>query len=639
MPPLGRPRRDPWAALTDLPAGFIVGQRPNSGYYVAEDIARIDLREGYTAYYPYSVHSGVRLYADRVEALRKWAKDAGLHLMAEHRSSRITLETTEGVVTMVYRPAKTWIVSPTPESLTVNYGGTLFDEEVPDEVECVHCGETHKPFTFVCPTANKALYCPACDRRNVTVGLGWTSRPRRAVYWCSECGGTCGESGCEAVINPSWEYCDAHAEHRACVGCATSLEWRPNHESHTERDITQFGDNYVCSDCAPYACVGCFSVLHDHTLRAVDGAYNDAPVCGNCRRNTLRHTSEDFDVDAAERVGALLTLPGREVIRKVGIEIEGAEGTHNGNVLARDFYNLGLSRVHTQASHNSGTGLGFAHVENDSSVDWEAVIGPVNMTDEAEVEKLNLAVSAIREHVHGGRLKLDLRCGLHIHVGAEAVGLPQAYNLSHLFTYLEDPIFRIGAAKWAAHRACRGSDYCLPIPKYTRKTEFFLRSGSTARSNHYYALSFQNYIAQATRNCACGAVGAGFWDECTCPNLGKCTFEFRLFNTTANPRKLFAYIALCQALVAKAVDMPEIKDPDTSFPGMAFNRQPVKSVGNLDELIDLWRPRLRYIFTELPLTEDEKSALRYCVRNSELAGPLNEGELNDLMETKEVVGA
>lgn len=356
------------------------------------------------------------------------------------------------------------------------------------------------------------------------------------------------------------------------------------------------------------------------------------PVCQDCQRNVLRLEVESFDEDASDTLESLRTIPGRETIRNCGIEIEGANGSGGGNELAAVLYRAGLSTTKTMTDHGSGTRYGLVHVEYDSTVDWEAVIGPLNMAASDHVKTLDSVMKAIRSEIKKGTLKLDLRCGLHIHVGAERTSLAKAYNLSHIFTYLEDPFFRIGAAKWPFHRGSQGSNYAAPVPKHSRKLDFYTQQGgrrTPGRENHYYALSFSNYFNSMMRNCACGAAGAGMWDECTCPNLGKCTFEFRLFNTTANMRKLRAYLALSQAMVAKAVSLPEIARPNEEFPGLPFNQRVFKEMEDVEagELVDAWKPRIAYIFNELPLTTDEKEAVLYCVRNCEIAQGLSDDEI------------
>jgi len=192
------------------------------------------------------------------------------------------------------------------------------------------------------------------------------------------------------------------------------------------------------------------------------------------------------------------------------------------------------------------------------------------------------------------------------------------------------------------HRSLHTENSSRSIPKYTRKTEFYNYQGGEGggHDDHYFALSFQNYFNSMLGDCMCGARAGGFWDECTC-NLTKCTFEFRLFNTTANPRKLLAYLALCQALVAKAISMPEIKAPAATFPGLPFVRKTLKNMTDDERtyLTEAWKPRLEFIMNELPLTEEEKNAITYCMLHSEIAVGLGDQAVLDLTAREQEVTA
>jgi hypothetical protein len=119
--------------------------------------------------------------------------------------------------------------------------------------------------------------------------------------------------------------------------------------------------------------------------------------------------------------------------------------------------------------------------------------------------------------------------------------------------------------------------------------------------------------------CECGARRYGIWEECTC-SLDKCTFEFRLFNTTSNPKKLHAYLALTQALVAKAIQIDEIRNAD-DFPALGFVDSTYKNFGAglKTTMHEKWTSRMNWIMNELPLTDEEKDSIMYVVDNSELA--------------------
>ena len=120
------------------------------------------------------------------------------------------------------------------------------------------------------------------------------------------------------------------------------------------------------------------------------------------------------------------------------------------------------------------------------------------------------------------------------------------------------------------------------------------------------ALNLSNFLA-SRGYCSCGAFDFGTWSECTCP-LEKATVEFRVFNATANKRKIRAYTALCLALVAYAENHTCTAE---SHPVAAW-----RGTAQLDS--ETAYNRLHFILRELPLTEEEREDIRYCAERSSL---------------------
>jgi hypothetical protein len=394
-------------------------------------------------------------------------------------------------------------------------------------------------------------------------------------------------------------------------------------------------DRGVCAACNERMCPECGNFSR-HALQW--SPTQERMLCRNCWQGSVSDVSETTDEEHDKDTAEIPSIPGRENIRMCGIELEGANGSRDGSHLARALYNAGLSPYNGVQGYHHGAGA-FIHVENDSSVDWEVVMGPLNPADAEMMKSVNQAMKIIRQGIKAGAYKLDLRCGLHVHVGAEGFGLAQAFNLNTLFSYVEDVMFRLAAAKWPMHRSMTGSPYCDPVQKSTSKLAFGREVGlDEARDARRVALNFRNYFQRMLNNCRCGAVRFDSWEDCTC-DLGKCTFEFRLFNSTANPRKLHAYLALAQALVAKAGELPEIENPEQEFPAQTFIAKPLKGMAE-DERIQAmadWLPRLRWILTDLPLTDDERQSILYCIQNSDL-GSLGDqlDEFSHIIDTEEV---
>lgn len=503
----------------------------------------------------------------------------------------------------VSRPLRFFVGRENPESpFEFNSG-----QEWEDDFTCPHCGEIHPAYTASCN--GLAFSCVACRAENVPlVDTGYNTA-------CTTCAHACDVDGCDTwILVENRIYCEDHRMEAYCAGCDTYME-----RSTEDDPFIRVADGHIyCENCSELVCENCRRFYRRGLTWNSDLEMNVCRRCLFVGADGTTGESFDEDADMTNKAMQIPTIPGRENVRQCGIEIEGANGTSNGDELALALYGAGLSAIDEMAGYHHGNGSGFAHVERDSSVDWEVVIGPLNPAHQGQVRNLNSVVRIIREHIKDGRLGLDLRAGCHIHVEAARTSLTGAFNLNTLFAYLEDVIFRLAAARWPVHRAIMDTHYTAPIPKDLRKLQF-ARAHNNDEDARYYALSFQNYFSRVLGNCHCGAVRYDSWEECAC-DLGKCTFEFRVFNTTANPRKLHAYMALAQSLVAKAMSLGDLDNASDTFPALEFRTRRFKDMPETEqeEITGLWRDRLAWMFNELPLTDAEKESIAYCIRHSEL---------------------
>lgn len=597
------PETTGWWNELALPEAFIW-----QNYPVSEDLPG----------FVYPTNLNAPEFPEQVQALRTWASENGLQVDV----FRVRESYGDGV-TFSHQPRTIRIARDTVVMDSTEY-------EWASSFMCPWCEQEHIPYTIYCPTADRNIACASCARTYTTADS--LRRISDNSLACSMCVRECGMGDCQTTIETGWYYCEEHGRRAYCGSCDARME--AGVEDDVEWRVTEeYGT--VCESCAARICSECDT----YSRRGLDYLpETQAYVCRRCWMGKVYGgNEEEFDNDAGmtNRALRIPTIPGRESIRNCGVEIEGANGEGDGENLAQAFYAAGLSTLDTMAGYHHGRGSGFAHVEADSSVDWEAVIGPLNPANTSEVSSLNRALRTIRGMVKDGTLGLDLRAGCHIHVGAEGVSLDGAFNLNTLFSYIEDVIFRLGAARWPVHRAIQDTHYTQPVPKLERKLEF--ARSHNEEGSRYYALSFSNYFASLFNNCHCGAVRYDSWEDCTC-DLGKCTFEFRVFNTTANPRKLHAYLALTQALVAKAMTMGKLSDPGTLFPALAFVPRRFKDMAEseADVLVSEWCTRLEWMFNELPLTDAEKESVAYCIRHSELE-QVGEEFINDLLATQQVI--
>ncbi len=478
------------------------------------------------------------------------------------------------------------------------------------------CGEELDYPTFKCPSCEELVYCSACR--------DFTARSIFDETWgayCDRCGGQC--TDCDGEFHVNWRSCPDCFPRVNCRGCSRTLFIdREEIRTHEVEGATYS----YCVSCYEGICHSCGMVVDPEQIIEDEGH-----SCINC---VSRNNNEEWDESSVDNL-LIPTIPGREVIRLVGVEIEGANGEglngrDGGNTLARALYDAGLSGSYAMNGYHSGN-QSKVYVERDSSVDWEMVVGPLNVANPLDVDLLNSSVRVIRGFINDKTLKLDMRAGMHVHVGAEKVPFHNAYNLHKLYMYMEDFLYRLGAAKWPYHRSVnrRGRDQAGKSPGTSGKLNF----AQTFSGQRYYGLSFDNYFARYFESCSCGARSYGLFDECTC-DLGKCTFEFRLFNTTANTVKIHAYLAICQSLVAKAIELDEITD-EREYPALDFVKAKVPDMhhSTRSKYIREWEKRIVFVNEQLPLTPEEKKSIHYCVMNSELGKVVTNADI--LLETEE----
>lgn len=349
--------------------------------------------------------------------------------------------------------------------------------------------------------------------------------------------------------------------------------------------------------------------------------YDMAPAA---RAEPEKEETTDDDPDVPMNSLLFRSLSNRPM-RMVSFEQEIGLG---GNYIAEQLHDAGFGTadhmVEYHASHNhepgrrpEGTPRPFVTVEEDTSVAAELVWSCMDLDVPDHATKLEDGLELIRQAIRQKRLKLDMRCGGHIHVDVSDYVPRNAASLYYLGCYLEDTVYRLSSANWKCHRTeIARENYAPVVRKGAVRTSDALMLAGADRS----WLNFTHLInARSGRSCGCGAAAYGLWDECTCP-VRQCTIEFRVFNTTANPIKLRAYIALCVSMIQYARDNTVTGE---KFPEFAWN-------GRSDDLhMGKSIERLDFIMTQLPMEDADRKAIMYCVKNSSLAPCL------DAIERKE----
>jgi len=288
--------------------------------------------------------------------------------------------------------------------------------------------------------------------------------------------------------------------------------------------------------------------------------------------------------------------------------------------MAAEIHRKGLCGQPNWVEYHHGRGDGYpCYMERDSTVNGgELVYTMLQMDKLDDAQKVMDVWNIMREAHHKDRIKFNLRCSVHIHIDLHGFNYSDCRTLQQVVGFIEDPLFRIGAAHYGEHRAIIYSrEYARPIKKgrWTDNAEFV--SEVLRNSHNHDALSLQHYY-KALRNCRCGAVEVGEVSKCKC-NLGKCTGEWRFWNGTTNPVKLHAYMALAQSVTAWCHGR-EVNPDD--FPEMTLNHKAdfTKEDGQQAKakVMRDWKPRLEWMFKNLTMTDSERASLVYCIKNSHL---------------------
>jgi hypothetical protein len=207
--------------------------------------------------------------------------------------------------------------------------------------------------------------------------------------------------------------------------------------------------------------------------------------------------------------------------------------------------------------------------------------------------------------------RLSFSCGFHTHVSARTIESGQwlsqdaVLNSRAVFSGMEDLLYRIASARWSQHRTENGSDYANPGP-YVENTVRKYEKLQLISGGRYFGLNVSPYIG-SRRDCNCEAGRWGFWGECSCTLEGTPTLEFRLWNATANPVKVQAYIALSLAIVSygDAIARGDAEPVTREVPFRSTSRRNLESLQTQLALL-----------ARLPLNSDERQAVAYCLTHS-----------------------
>lgn len=567
--------------------------------------------------------------AQRLVDLAQWARDHSLGLRRQIAApAGHERETTCTFISIDYYDLKfplVWkVVANKPELVDNALGSST-----------CFCGQ--KVLSFADPVcANCArVYCDQC-------GFGFLklfkieNSHRAPVMICAECTKGCKrKKGCEGRTFKE-SICALCTPRFTCISCFRTTEddgkavvisddnnreyLRYRYERHYGVH-TPKGDLRVCSSCATAAtCKSCKKI--DFTVIIDKG---ECALCADAAIEKERGKYEAFPKDWIPRHGSM-TIPSAAFrpFRTISYEME-LDG--DGELVARTLYRCGLvplSKVAGYQHYPDDKNAEFpCFMKHDGSVSAGEIIAYLlNLDDQAHADALLNTCRVAHSLIQMNKASIGPRCGGHIHADAHNFSYGDVWRLLTLFNYIEDPLYRIaGAGSPTGHRSLdpknkehNGEGYTNSPVKGPFGTKGALgRSIQGQRRNS--GLNFTPYIS-AAQMCECGSMAYEDSKNCKC-NLGKSTIEWRIFNSTVNPRILHAWIAVVQAMMAWS------EGDEDPTPEWEKGYEPVpwaaRSFGRLAAATkDTVRNRVEWMFRNLPLTEDERDSLAYAVEQSDI---------------------
>jgi len=269
-------------------------------------------------------------------------------------------------------------------------------------------------------------------------------------------------------------------------------------------------------------------------------------------------------------------------------------------------------------------------LKRDGSVSGgELVMELLDLTKKEHAEGLQFVVDRLRVLERDRKIAYNANCGGHIHIDADGYGLFDVWRGNELFGYLEDPIYRLaGAGKTYGHRslfpgydrANHGGGYANPVAKgpFGSYMDCF---GRLQRMDRMSGLNYTLYFHG--KGCRCKksvAMEDGYmldYKACECAK-SQHTIEWRVWNSQGNPRILYSWIALMQAMMAwswRPNTEKSVYETVEHLPPLGFTKKAHDA--SAKAVVKESKERVEWMFSELPLTAEEKDALAYAFMRSE----------------------
>ena len=337
--------------------------------------------------------------------------------------------------------------------------------------------------------------------------------------------------------------------------------------------------------------------------------------------------------------GFVFDTPEGRPFRVVSIETE-VDAPDGGYKMATALHNERIvhgERVQAYGYHPGNKHSCIAFLKHDGTVTGgELVFDRMDLSRGDHAAAFYRAHEVMRGLEKEGSISFNPNCGGHIHMDASGYGFYDVLRLIVAFGHIEEPIFRLaGAGKTYGHRTLykgrpmNGEGYSNPVVK----GPFGEIAGAFAKvlgQKRHTGLNVSIYSANACHGGCPGTVfqypnpdphGRGGTIEtpdlkkCRCPK-SKFTLEWRVWNAQGNPRIMYAWVGLMQALHAycwRPGDLAAYEKWDVMEP-FSWETRPFAKLTPAQK--NLAQGRVEWMFTELPLTAEEKDALSYSYQRT-----------------------
>jgi hypothetical protein len=249
----------------------------------------------------------------------------------------------------------------------------------------------------------------------------------------------------------------------------------------------------------------------------------------------------------------------------------------------------------------------------------ELVLPLFNPSDPRDAARLGEVFQVMNTMEQDRLISTPANCGGHMHIDAHRFGMHDVWRLMLAFGRFENVIYRFAGAgcpyghrsSVAGHSVANGNlGYANKVAKGPFGNDEYLRT-SVYAMERMSGLNMTLYTA-GQRRCRCAAYMQHMDTKtCTC-DLGKMTIEWRVFNSSTNPRILHAWMAFMQSMHSWAERPKEQRVTrafEADFPAWEYTKKALTTADH-PKVIDAWK----WFFTNLWFSAAEKESIIYTIK-------------------------